>query len=177
MLKTPILLTFLVSCAFPAIAQIQKGPIDLDKRLAMIKHSNQLEEKALEAAEKKDWKLACSAYNERTLYRQKNKLDLFRPVPENEIKSISNIIHKTNVLVAKQNGMTNRTAEYFCGKAGKKAVLNTAEAVYEGVYIPINKKTSDDLILSNCRKEWGNDYRMIKYCVDEQVKARDYLGL
>lgn len=36
---------------------------------------------------------------------------------------------------------------------------------------------SNNSILNECRKEWGTDYSMVKYCVEEQTAAKRALGL
>lgn len=173
-----ILLILLVTCGSPAIAQIrQENTKTKDEILLELKQVTKLLDEALIAKGSKDWVTACNKYNERTLYRQKNKLDLFMPIPKNATASEVSSIHRTNITIGKLNGMTNEMAEDYCGKAGMKAVLNTAEVVYEGVYIPVKRKTSDIRIFTNCRKKWGDDYRMIKFCFEEQTKARNSLGL
>ncbi|WP_413429849.1 hypothetical protein [Synechococcus sp. Cu2B8-bc1011] len=140
-----------------------------EEKVKLGKKVNSLAEEVLEAAKNKDWKLACNKFNESTLFRQEHGLDIFQPLSAHQDAEAT---HKYNKLIAQANAGINKTAELLCGKAGMKAVLNTAKAVY---IMPA--PVMDNQILSKCRNEWGDDYVMIKYCGDSQTKAKEALGL
>lgn len=43
--------------------------------------------------------------------------------------------------------------------------------------VKANSPKPNNSILNECRKEWGTDYAMVKYCFDEQTSAKRALGL
>jgi hypothetical protein len=135
MLRTPILLTFLVSCSSPAIAQIRQDIVNHDNYLIQKDHTLKLLEEATDLMAARNWKAACKKYNEVAIYKQKNKLDLFHAIPKNATSLEANSIHESNIIIGESNKIMNDSAKLICRKAGIKPVLTTAEMDYEGVYI------------------------------------------
>jgi len=135
MLKTPIFLTLLVSCAFPATAQIRQDIVNHNNYLSQKEHVYNLLEEATDFIAARNWKAACKKYNETAIYKRKNKLDLFHPIPKNATPHEENLIHESNINIGKSNRIMNDSSKIVCRLAGIKPVLTTAEMVYEGVYI------------------------------------------
>ena len=77
---------------------------------------------------------------------------------------------KLNGMKAKLNKLSNEHGPWICGKAGMawgRAALPEAPA--GGSSVSANIRT-------RCEREWGTNYRMVRYCVDQQTKAARSLG-
>ena len=60
---------------------------------------------------------------------------------------------------------------------GPSAVKENCAKAQRLIGLTNNSSQPNNGILNECRKEWGTDYKMVKYCVEEQTAAKRALGL
>ena len=137
--------------------------------------ANEILEEALTAAKAGNWKTACLKYKENHAFKAQRGLDEFTPVTGSA--KAQNLIHKANEIKAKSNAMTNETGQFLCSKkAGMTWTnVNTPTTYSRSATVSTVSNVSSN-IRSRCEKEWGTDYRMVKYCIDKQTAAARSLG-
>ena len=75
------------------------------------------------------------------------------------------------------NGLATKEAVHYAQKAvvyAEKYKKYNCNRLTENTVQPKKKKVDreySDIIMSNCRKKWNTNYKMIKYCVDKQTEA------
>jgi hypothetical protein len=140
--------------------------------LPQLQQSREMLKASLTAAKAGNWTLACTKYTEAHQFRIKHKLHVMKPVVGSA--KLQQLTHKGNVLTAKLNSNVNSSGSFLCGKAGMPWTnLNLVTAYTASA--PSESSVST-IIRTQCEREWGTDYRMIKYCIDKQSAAAQSLG-
>ena len=158
-----------------ASAVLIAAPGQAENLLILRKQGNKLLEDSLNAANSKNWALACSKYKEASNFAAKHGLNEFRPVtgtPEEK-----RLIIKGNVLIAEANSMENKNGLYLCGKANMPWVKLDLPTTYNSPASTTDLSVGR-IIRLQCEEKWGTDFQMIRYCIDQQTEAAqslDYL--
>ena len=138
--------------------------------VAQIRQANDVLELALKAAQRKDWKTACIKYKAYGQMKEKTGGFNFKPVHGSaELQAAQRTF---NERTAKANALHNSNGSFLCGEAGMtwtNRSMPTAPVVSQGSSVNSN-------IRNHCEREWGTNYRMVKYCVDQQTTAARSLG-
>ena len=159
---------------FTALAALTLVAAPVQASVALQKQANTILEASLTAAKAGDWKTACLKYKENLAFKTRHGLYEFDPVVGSA--QAQNLIHKRNEINAKANAMTNGNGKFLCGKAGMTWTnVNTPTTYSRGTSVSTVSNVSSN-IRSRCEKEWGTDYRMVKYCIDKQTEAARSLG-
>ena len=133
--------------------------------------STRILKRALNQAKAKQWKASCTTYKSHVAYKQRHNLFAYTPVTGTG--RLRELQLQQNKLTSEANGLVNSNGKFLCKKAGMSWV-NVALPTP-----PSSAQTSSNVssnIRSHCEREWGTNYRMIKYCVDQQTKAANALG-
>ena len=132
------------------------------------KEALSLSKKTLELIKAGDYKTACTTYKKYYDLRVSSGDTVFETVKGSE--KLKGLTVKLNGMKAKLNKLSNEHGPWICGKAGMawgRAALPEAPA--GGSSVSANIRT-------RCEREWGTNYRMVRYCVDQQTKAARSLG-
>ena len=140
--------------------------------LELLQQGKEMVEEALVEARAGNWNAACVAYKSYTAFKAKHGLDQFKPVAGSP--TVKQLIHKQNELTAQQNALANRNGSTLCSKAGMTWTNLSSPTTYNAS--SSNASTVSANIRNHCENKWGTDYRMIKYCVDQQTSAATSLG-
>ncbi len=70
----------------------------------------------------------------------------------------------------------NQCVQSNIGTAAYPAVSSRQRIAQPRRAVSHQSNSIDPTIMARCQKKWGNDYRMVKYCVDLQTKAKSDLG-
>jgi len=143
--------------------------------IALLKQRNSLTESAAKFAEKGNYPQACDAYIKQADFSEKHGLQLFRPLAGSAKRR--DLISRGNLVTAKSNGYINSNGEFLCGKANKTWKTRNWPTVVPAAYRVDVQISQEDPIKLACMKEWGTNYRMVKYCYDKQTEAKRALGL
>lgn len=146
-------------------------PSQAQDKVKLIEGSARILKRVLTQAKAKQWKAACSSYKEHIAYKQRH--NLFDYIPVTGTGRVRELQLKQNKLTSEANGLVNSNGKDICSKAGMSWV-NVALPTP-----PSSVRTSSSVssnIRSHCEREWGTNYRMVKYCVDQQTKAANALG-
>jgi hypothetical protein len=85
------------------------------------------------------------------------------------------LIIKGNVLIAEANSMVNKSGLYLCGKANMPWMNVDLPAIYSSPASTTDLSVGR-IIRVQCEEKWGTDFRMIRYCIDQQTEAAKSLG-
>ena len=130
-----------------------------------IRQNNKILKQAVKYAEAGNFKDACTTFKKFT--QAKLTVGGFNYNPGN-----SSHARKYNQNVAKTNDMHNGNGRFLCEKAGM--IWIDVALPQQAAASQVSSVSSN--IRSHCEREWGTNYRMIKYCVDTQTKAANALG-
>ena len=156
---------------FTALAALTLIAAPVQASVALLEQSNTIVKASLAAAKAGNWKTACLKYKESHDFRTRHGLNQFTPVAGSA--EAQRLIHEENELTAKANAMTNGNGNFLCGKAGMTWVNVNVPTTYSRSTSASNVSNN---IRNRCEKEWGTDYRMVKYCIDKQTAAARSLG-
>ena len=162
--KVPVA-AFLASTALsaPAFAAVTPTTKQIEQTITITR-------RALAAAKRNDWKTACREYKNLTAY--KTKVGGFNYTPVTGTGRLRTLQIEYNSKVTESNNLHNKNGASLCNKAGM---------TWAHVSMPAPPSTSSlnasvsSTIRAHCDNKWGTDYRMVKYCVDQQTKAYNSL--
>lgn len=97
----------------------------------------------------------CNEYQQKGLWHLDEVSKYMRYKDHETMKKHNYHLNQANLIVDKMRKV---------GCERKLKSKDTQETSY-------TKRNYSDVIMSNCRKKWDKDYRMIKYCVDKQTAA------
>ena len=166
---------------FTALAALTliAAPVVAAPSTDQLEQAKQIVSSSLEAAKQGDWSTACSRYKAYQNYRQQTGQTVFIPVNGQTLK-LRDLQHGNNEVTAQINATANDSGKFLCGKAGvtwSHLNLDTTYSRFSQVTGPVTKVSSvSQNIRNRCEKEWGTDYRMVKYCIDKQTNAARSLG-
>ena len=97
------------------------------------------------------------------------------------------INHTTGEVSANASGITEQIFDHCLESVGTNAKLlkyciqsQTNNAGTSKTNYPSNTKKATNIttnsIDKNCADKWGNDYRMVEYCIDKQTAAKNHLA-
>lgn len=161
-MKKLIAITALLLVAAPVQAQNTSSD--------QLKKSGDLLEESVQAARRKDWKTACIKYKAYGASMAKTGGFNYQPVSGSAAKQA--VERRINDKQLQVNNIHNKNGAGLCKLAGIK---------WEHRSMPTPPSTSQassvsSTIRNDCEREWGTNYRMIKYCIDQQTKAARSLG-
>ncbi len=159
---------------FTALAALTLIAVPVQALPDLQEQSNTILKASLTAAKAGDWKTACHKYKENHAFETRHGLNEFERVTGSA--QAQNLIHKANELRAESNAMTNENGEFLCGKAGMTWTTVNDPTTYSRSTPVTSVSSVSSNIRSRCEKEWGTDYRMVKYCIDKQTEAARSLG-
>ena len=156
---------------FTALAALTLIAAPVQASVALREQSNAILDASLAATKTGNWKTACLKYKEHHDFETRHGLNQFRPVAGSA--EMQRLIHKRNELVAEGNAMTNDNGNFLCGRAGMAWVNVNVPTTYSRSASTSNVSSN---IRNRCENEWGTDYQMVKYCINQQTEAARSLG-
>ncbi|RPG08599.1 MAG: hypothetical protein CBE01_005870 [Planctomycetaceae bacterium TMED241] len=173
-IKATIVAAALGTCclgnAMPAIAAMSPEKIE---------QSNTILRQALNAAQSADWETACKRYKEYAEFKKlHNGFDYDTVIGKSG--RIRELTTELNKKIRESNGNLNQSGSFLCGEAGMAWTNYVMPAAPASAFGSVNHVNSTSSVAGNirarCEREWGTDYEMVRYCIDNQTEAARSLG-
>lgn len=132
---------------------------------------------SLESMKKGNWSIACTQYKAYAKYKQQT--GGFNYITKRGSSAVNNVTKRINDMTEDANKKLNDIGSSTCTKGGQVWANYSMPTRPSSTRLVSHGTSFNDAVTrtirAHCDKEWGTNYRMVKYCVDQQTKAYNAL--